>query len=98
MSNPTNNAKVQFKYIASGASLPNPLDNNTIYFDENTQRLIVSGVSIYNPVVYNSSPQLAPKTILLTQEQYNNLRYAVPTQIDEDTLYLIYRSDFEDEP
>ena len=96
MSNPTSNSQVQFKYIKAGASLPNPLDNNTIYFDENTQRLIASGVSIYNPIVYNADPQpgdpiISPPQVLISQDEYDALKES--GEVDEGTLYLIYRED-----
>lgn len=93
---PSASDQVKFVYVEAGASLPSTLDNNTIYFDANTQRLVVSGVSIYNPVVYESDPQVAPKTLLVTQKQYEDMKDADPSQIDDETLYLIYENSVEE--
>ena len=97
---PSNASQVKFVYVKAGASIPNPPESNTIYFDENTQRLVVSGVSIYNPVVYDSSSAeipvsdpSSPRTILLTQEEYSTL--LEQSHVDANTLYLIYEEDVE---
>lgn len=95
MSSPTNDGEVKFIYVPFGESLPDSLDSDAIYFDANTQRLIAGNgdVSIYNPIVYSSSSSstipTAPKTVLLTPEQYDNLG----PDPDPNTLYLIYDPD-----
>lgn len=97
---PSDESQVKFVYVRAGASLPSSLESNAIYFDENTQRLVVSGVSIYNPVVYDpssaeipASERSSPRTILLTQEEYSTL--LEQSRVDANTLYLIYEEDVE---
>lgn len=87
MDYPAPSSYVKFVYVPKGERLPELLDSSTIYFDENTQRLLVAGVNIYNPVVYKSDPIISPEQVLLTQEEYNALTDA---EYRDDVLYIIY--------
>ena len=70
-------------------------DSDTIYYLTDTaghQHIFMNEKEYaVTPVVYGQEDTpLSPPTVLLTQNEYDTLKNSVPTQIDENTLYLIY--------